>query len=95
MSMKDSNDAIGNRSRDLPVCSAVPQPLRHRVPHIRKAVIFNSSAIFHGIASVLSGVICMLGESMVLYLSLLPAFPVSAVPTCFVSRPLLVLVAAI
>jgi hypothetical protein len=24
--MKISNDTIGNRSRDLPVCSAVPQP---------------------------------------------------------------------
>jgi hypothetical protein len=32
MSTKNSNDTIGNRSRDLPVCSAVPQPLRHRVP---------------------------------------------------------------
>jgi hypothetical protein len=32
MPMKNSNDTIGNRSRDLPVCSAVPQPLRHRVP---------------------------------------------------------------
>jgi hypothetical protein len=31
MSMKNS-DTIGNRSRDLPVCSSVPQPLRHRVP---------------------------------------------------------------
>jgi hypothetical protein len=30
--MKNSNDTIGNRSRDLPVFSAVPQPLRHRVP---------------------------------------------------------------
>jgi hypothetical protein len=30
--MKNSNDTNGNRSRDLPVCSAVPQPLRHRVP---------------------------------------------------------------
>jgi hypothetical protein len=29
--MKNS-DIIGNRSRDIPVCSAVPQPLRHRVP---------------------------------------------------------------
>jgi hypothetical protein len=28
--MKNSNDTIGNRSRDLPV----PQPLRHRVPSI-------------------------------------------------------------
>ena len=25
MSMKNSNDTIGNRNRDLPVCSAVPQ----------------------------------------------------------------------
>jgi hypothetical protein len=35
MSMKNSSDTIGKRSRDLPVCSAVPtaQPLRHRVPH--------------------------------------------------------------
>jgi hypothetical protein len=31
MSMKNFNDTIGNRSRDLPVCRAVPQPLRHRV----------------------------------------------------------------
>ena len=26
MSMKKSNDTIENRTRDLPVCSAVPQP---------------------------------------------------------------------
>jgi len=26
MSMKKSNDTIGNRNRDLPTCSAVPQP---------------------------------------------------------------------
>jgi hypothetical protein len=26
MSMKNSNDTIGNRSRDLPVCITVPQP---------------------------------------------------------------------
>jgi len=26
MSMKNSNDIIGNRTRDLPACSAVPQP---------------------------------------------------------------------
>jgi hypothetical protein len=30
--MKNSNDTIGNRSRDLPVFSAVPQLLHHRVP---------------------------------------------------------------
>jgi hypothetical protein len=26
MSMKNSNDTIGNRTRDVPACSAVPQP---------------------------------------------------------------------
>ena len=26
MSMKNSNDTIGNQTRNLPVCSAVPQP---------------------------------------------------------------------
>jgi hypothetical protein len=26
MSMKNSNDTIGNRTRDLPTCSVVPQP---------------------------------------------------------------------
>jgi phage FluMu gp28-like protein len=34
MSIKNSNDAVGNRSRDLQVCSAVPQPLRRRVLQI-------------------------------------------------------------
>ena len=32
MSLKNSIDIIGNRTRDLPVCSVVPQPLRHRAP---------------------------------------------------------------
>jgi hypothetical protein len=27
MSMKNSNDIIGNRTRDLPASSAVPQPI--------------------------------------------------------------------
>jgi len=26
MSLKNSNDTIGNRTRDIPACSAVPQP---------------------------------------------------------------------
>jgi hypothetical protein len=30
--MNNSSDTIGNRTRDLPVYSAVPQPLRHRMP---------------------------------------------------------------
>jgi hypothetical protein len=37
MSVKNSNDTIGNRTRDLPACSAVPQPtatLRQpQIPH--------------------------------------------------------------
>jgi len=32
MSMKNSIDNIGNRTRELPACSAVPQPTAHRVP---------------------------------------------------------------
>ena len=30
--MKNSSDTIGNRTRDLPACRAVPLQLRHRVP---------------------------------------------------------------
>jgi hypothetical protein len=30
--MKKSSDTIRKRTRDLPVCSAVSQPLRHQVP---------------------------------------------------------------
>jgi hypothetical protein len=39
LSMKNSNDTIGNWSRDLPVCSALPQPLRHRVPQLNKYIL--------------------------------------------------------
>jgi hypothetical protein len=34
MSMKKSSETIGNQTRNLPVCSAVPQPLHHRSPLI-------------------------------------------------------------
>jgi hypothetical protein len=44
MSMKNSNDTIGDRSRDLPVCSAMPQPPCHRVPHHQ--VIIRNIRIF-------------------------------------------------
>ena len=34
MAMKNSNDTNGNRTRDLPACSAVPQPTAPpRAPH--------------------------------------------------------------
>ena len=39
MSMKNSNDTIGNRTRDLPTCSAVPQPTAlRRAPELDKCV---------------------------------------------------------
>jgi hypothetical protein len=46
MSMKISNDTIGNRSRDLPVCSAVPQPLRHCVPPLHNSKVLDIRGIF-------------------------------------------------
>jgi hypothetical protein len=35
MWMKNSSDTIRNWSHDLPVCSAVPQPLHHHMPILR------------------------------------------------------------
>jgi hypothetical protein len=58
--MKNSNDTIGNRTRDLPVCSVVPQPMRHRVsppPKLRSGVEIDtcveevSSAITEALAA--------------------------------------------
>jgi len=45
MSKKNSNDLIGNRTRDLPACSAVPQPTSpsHAPKYLRAHV-----NIFHG-----------------------------------------------
>ena len=39
--MKNANDTIGNRTRDLPNCSAVPQPTAlPRTPTTSRAVTF-------------------------------------------------------
>jgi len=39
MPMKKSNDTIGNRTRDLPACSAVPQPTAlPRAPKVSKVL---------------------------------------------------------
>jgi hypothetical protein len=43
MSMKNSNDTIGNRFRDLPVCSAVLESHRHRVPPFMEIISKNIS----------------------------------------------------
>jgi hypothetical protein len=40
MSIKNSNDTIRNQSLNLPVCSAVAQPRRHRVSPIGFEVSF-------------------------------------------------------
>ena len=46
MSMKNSNDTIGNRTRDLPACSAVPQPTAPpRAPIINTKKMFNCITI--------------------------------------------------
>jgi hypothetical protein len=37
--MKNFIYIIGNRFHDLPVCSAVPQPLRHRVPLLASRIL--------------------------------------------------------
>jgi len=43
MSMKNSNDTTGNRNRDLPACSAVPQPTAlPRFPSIYYVLSINS-----------------------------------------------------
>jgi hypothetical protein len=43
MLMKKSSDTIRNRTRDLPVCSAVPQPLLYRVPLFYDSISLNYS----------------------------------------------------
>jgi len=51
MSMKNSNDTIGNRTRDLLVCSAVPQTSAlPRAPHCY-SVIWIFSNLYTGISN--------------------------------------------
>jgi hypothetical protein len=33
VSMKNSNDTVGNQTLDVPACITVPQKMRHLVPH--------------------------------------------------------------
>ena len=56
--MKNSNDTIGNRARDLPTCNAVPQPSappRARVLVVWKAPDYNQDCAFTKVFSVLAG----------------------------------------
>jgi hypothetical protein len=44
--MKNSNDTIGNRTSDLPVCSAVPQPTAPpRAPGVNMRSMFIAYSI--------------------------------------------------
>ena len=46
MSMKISSDTIGNRTRDLPACSTVPQPtVQPRTPYLY-VVVTNVDMIY-------------------------------------------------
>jgi hypothetical protein len=46
MSMRHCSDTIGNRTCDLPACSAVPQ-LRHRVPCLTKLILRSPVSSLH------------------------------------------------
>jgi hypothetical protein len=45
MSMKNSNDTIGNRTRDLPACSVVPQPTVSPRAPLKPAIKLNLEPI--------------------------------------------------
>ena len=49
MSMKNSSDTIGNRTRDLPACSTEPQPTTASPVYIRYIYIGSGSSV--GIAT--------------------------------------------
>jgi len=47
--MKNSNDTIGNRARELSACSAVPQPTAlPRAPTIRITLLISRRALHNG-----------------------------------------------
>jgi hypothetical protein len=47
MSMKKSNDTIGNQTRDLPACIAVPQPTAlPRAPYNKMTNYFKAMSTF-------------------------------------------------
>jgi hypothetical protein len=48
MLMKNANDTIGNRSRDLLLCNAVPQPLRHRLLKLEICYLSKILSYFDG-----------------------------------------------
>ena len=45
MSMKNSSDTAGNQTRDLPACSAVPQPTALQSAHLYDLMLWQIPAI--------------------------------------------------
>src|SRR5215510_12616407 len=50
MSMKNSNESVGNRPSDLPVCSAVLPQLHHHVPHQTSSAFIKPQTTFRHLA---------------------------------------------
>ena len=76
MPKKNANDSIWNRTRDLPACSAVPQPSVQRcAPDFYKIIVLKPIQLYTA-----------LGSDWVRLLNVLPrgplrAFPISALDT--------------
>jgi hypothetical protein len=59
---------IGTRSRDLPVCSLVPQPLRYRVPLIAYSVTLFNYICCIALISGMMAVPCFRSEALAKFL---------------------------
>jgi len=72
MSMENSNDTIGNRTRDLPTCSTVPQPtalprapISKKIPNliINYGPLIDNIQVFSGETSPL----CLMNSNIYIY----------------------------
>jgi hypothetical protein len=59
MSMKNSNDTIGNRTRDLPACGVVFQPTAPP----RAPFVYSRNTIFFRITFFISNILCVLDKT--------------------------------
>jgi hypothetical protein len=57
MSVKKSSDTVGNRTRDLPVCSAVPHQLRHQQRAPSKVCLGDLNKSYEVLASLMFGIL--------------------------------------
>jgi len=63
--MKKSNDAIGNRTRDLPACSAVLQPTAPPCAPVTTVHVLNVHLIYLGVTF---GGLCHVGKLLQKYI---------------------------